>query len=368
MVSQLPPIYFYIPEGDFPPGMSEETDISWSEFAQVLKTTELGNSVYCWTLQTYLHLKAANFPCKLVGSLPETGIILAHRSSLPFHLKPQPNQLIISIKADHDCHPYAQLEIVQNPNDLKFVRAGHYIPLWVQPGIIQRNPTLGDRFLHIAYLGIEKNLAPELQDSNWQAQVRKLGLQWHLISDPQKWNDYSDLDAVLAVRRFQNQDDYSWKPATKLYNAWHGNVCAILGCESGFRSQRQTERDYLEVNSLEEILVALQQLRDNPLLRREMVENAQRRLVETMPGNILKQWQDFLIDVAVPTYERWHRSAWYRRHYLACRYLEIKENNLRPQAVYTRDQEIAESAFLETQDWGLIALMRSYRTIKRLLR
>jgi len=139
------PIYFYIPEKDWPSDMPNSANEPWEEF---------GRGIYCWTLQTYLHLNQNNYPCQLVNQLPQEGIVLAHRDSLPYELKPGNNMLLVCMKADRDPHPYAQVHIVQNPNECKFVRNSIYIPLWPQPGLIQRNSNRGHEVKNVAYMGL----------------------------------------------------------------------------------------------------------------------------------------------------------------------------------------------------------------------
>ncbi|HEY9747234.1 MAG TPA: hypothetical protein V6C63_00930, partial [Allocoleopsis sp.] len=67
MTKQLPPVYFYLPKADWTDDMPETADTYWVGFRR---------GVYCWTLQTYLRLQASGFPCQLVDTLPDEGIIL----------------------------------------------------------------------------------------------------------------------------------------------------------------------------------------------------------------------------------------------------------------------------------------------------
>jgi hypothetical protein len=84
------------------------------------------------------------------------------------------------------------------------------------------------------------------------------------------------------------------KTPHKLWNAWRAGVPAILGPEPGFRDYRQSELDYIEVNNAEEAFQALIRLRDNPNLRRAMVDNGFRRMNECSVEIIIGQWKDFI--------------------------------------------------------------------------
>ena len=313
-MTDLPPIYFYLPQKDWLDDMPEQPDVYWEQF---------GKGIYCWTLQTYLYLKADGFPCNLVGTIPDEGIVIAHRDSLPYELRPTPKVLMVCIKPDRNPHPYAQLQVVQNPQDAKKLKNSYYIPLWRQPGLIPRHPERGDRFENIGYFGISYNLAPELKAASWSKQLEELGLNWEIIPK-NRWYDYSNIDAVVAVRNFQKQN-YTQKPATKLYNAWHAGVPAILGKESAFQSERKSEFDYFEVSSVDDVITVLKHLKDSLQLCQKVRENSKVRAKDIEPQNVVRQWRNFLTDVAIVEYERWHGSSPFSKQlYLQSCYLSIK--------------------------------------------
>jgi hypothetical protein len=76
-----------------------------------------------------------------------------------------------------------------------------------------------------------------------------------------EWHDYSDTDVVLAIRELDRDNLWQGKPASKLYNAWHAGVPAILGYVSAFRSERETKLDYLQATSVREVILALKKLK-----------------------------------------------------------------------------------------------------------
>lgn len=331
MTNKLPPIYFYIPEKQWPVGKIPQHP---NEYWQWMSDwgSRYGRGKYDWTLQTYLHLKADNFPCELVDTIPESGIVIAHRDFLPDNLKPSPDLLFICIKADKDAHPYAQIHIVQNSDDEITKRpvsfwSSYYMPHWPQPGLIPRDSTRGSRFENAAFYGVRETLAPELQQPSWEQQLSDLGLHWEIINS-NRWHDYSQTDVIIAIRSFDG-DTYSSKPPSKLYNAWHAGIPAILGCDSAYRKERKSELDYIEVASVEETITALKNLRVDNNLRQAIVENGHLRAMERRPANITAQWSGFLTDIAIPSYYRWcHASNLYRKVFLIIRYTFLKVNNL----------------------------------------
>lgn len=318
-MTDLPPIYFYLPQEKWLDDMPEKPDIYWEEF---------GRGIYAWTLQTYLYLKADGFPCSLVGSIPNEGIVVGHRDSFPYKLRPTAKILMVCIKADRNPHPYAQLHVVQNPQEAKKSKDSYYITHWRQPGLIPRSSERGDRFENIGYFGITSNLAPELKSPFWSKQLEELGLNWEIIPR-NRWYDYSNIDAVVAVRNFQQQD-YIEKPATKLYNAWHAGIPAILGKESAFQVERKTEFDYFEVSSVEDAVNVLKRLRDNPQLCEKVRENGKIRGQEIEPQNVVRQWRSFLTNVALLKYIEWCRSSrLIKQLYLQGCYFSVKFNGFK---------------------------------------
>ena len=320
-INNLPPIYFYISNFNW---LSENMPESADKYYSNLVEHGICDGEYCWTLQTYLYLKKANFPCQLVGKMPEEGIVLVHRNTLPFNFKPSAKLLVICLKADKPARPYAQLHVVQNILETEKLKPSYYIPHWPQPGLIKRNPQRGDRFENVAFFGTGGNLSPELLTQSWRDRLEKIGLQW-LFKNRQQWNDFSDVDAVVAVRKFDEENSGKWKPPTKLYNSWHAGVPAILAPEPAYREQKKSELDYIEVNSIEEIITALIRLRDEPKLRDQTIANAKIRSQETTIEKLVEYWGNFLINIAVPAYQDWRNSSEFNRQiFLGSKYLNVK--------------------------------------------
>jgi hypothetical protein len=312
MINTLPRICFYLPQTDYPRnGIPATVDDHWQVF---------GQGIYNWTLQTYLRLKEAGFPCDLVDQFPSTGIVLAHRDSLPENLRPSAASLmVVCIKAERDPHPIARLHIIQNPQEVSLspywlkqsLRHSYYIPHWVQPGLIPRDPARGDRFETVAFFGNARNLAPELQTPEWREQLNSLGLRWYEV-ERDRWNDYSQIDVVLAIRSLDRLPHFT-KPATKLWTAWQAGIPAIVGTESALQAERRSELDFLQVTSLEDLLLALRRLRDDVQLRHDMVQNGLTRAQEHNVELMTARWTQFLTEVAVPAYYQWSQTPVWQR-------------------------------------------------------
>ena len=348
MSYSLPPIYFYIPSDQWPSSFPEDVEGYWQWQNATEGTYRSGK--YNWTLQTYLQLKSFGSPCLLTASMPAEGIVISHRNFLPFGLKPGPKLLLVCIQADRPRHPYAQIHIVQNPEDagrsfsilrdpFKQFSEKYYIPYWPQPEIKARDPKRGDRFENVGYFGLTYNLAAELREAVWQDQLKSLGLSWYIPSR-EKWDDYREVDVIVSVRSFSYQGAFLKKPPSKLVNAWHAGVPAILGYESAFRAQRKSNLDYIEVRSPDEVITALKRLKEDQALRQAMVENGYKRAQETNPSQIGKRWKSFLTDAASPYYAAWSTApSWKHQQFLLSRSIRIKVDKLKNRLSSTSEWE-----------------------------
>lgn len=309
----LPPIYFYIPDRYFPRELPASAEENWPGF---------GLGIYAWTLQTYLRLQDEGFPCQLVRQLPGSGIVLIHQNALRAHktpIKPGQNLLLICIKAEGRRHPYAQLHVVQNPVEAQMRNSHYFLPHWPQPGLIPRDPQRSDRFENIAFFGHVDQLAPELQAPSFARTLESMGLRWHPLTNcnawndysqvDNRWNDYSQVDAILAVRSFDPRRTYLNKPATKLYNAWLAGVPAVLGAESAYQTAGNKGKNYWEVNSLPELISALERLKHDLNFRQALVQNGKIAARAIAPTCILARWRNFLEQIAIPTYDRWNKMV-----------------------------------------------------------
>ncbi|NEP18560.1 MAG: hypothetical protein F6J97_16935 [Leptolyngbya sp. SIO4C1] len=335
MLKDWPPIAFYLPTALWPKDLPLPEDSAatahWRGF---------GLGIYAWTVQTALRLQRLGVPCQLTAALPEDGLVFFHSNAA--RVSPVPataTRLPICLKAESTPLATAPVHIVQNPGE---VGAHHYfIPHWPQPGLLPRDRSRADRFETVAFFGHSNSLAPELQTEHWQRQLAQLGLAWQpAISHNRwseaaalhdRWHDYRQVDAVIAVRSFDRQR-YPSKPATKLYNAWLAEVPAVLGVESAYRATGHSGVDYLEVASFDALIKALRQLKHSAQLRRTLVANGRRQVQRYQPEQIEQRWCQFIESVALPIYERWRtdpvwrhrqqiRARWHSYQTRACRRL-----------------------------------------------
>ncbi|ESA34026.1 hypothetical protein N836_18730 [Leptolyngbya sp. Heron Island J] len=312
-----PKIVFYLPQPFWPTTWPKHVNDNWPGFRL---------DIYAWTLQTYLRLKETGFACELSQHIPDEGIVLFHSNVLQgASLKPGPRQLFICLKSEAHPHVHAQLHVVQNPVEASHCRV--FMPHWPQSGLLPRDAERQDRFETVAFVGHPNSLDPEFQSPIWQERLVQLGLQWRPVcsgengaeSVDNRWHDYRDIDVIVAVRSFDPRmhwqtQNFCNKPATKLYNAWLAGVPAILGRDSAYWAERESSLDYLEVNSLSQVLEQLVRLRDNSNLRQAMVAHGYQRAQAYTPQAITQRWVDFLNRVAMPAYEYWCQQPELRKN------------------------------------------------------
>lgn len=311
------PVQFYIEKRLWPATLPGGPGDYWDWFCSADRSYEEWH-IYHWILRAFVELGARGMAVELVDRIPSEGIVIAHRFSLPDSLIPGKDLYLVCVLADKrqpgdpGAHPYAQQHIVQNPLEEKIVRGGSYIPYWPQPGLKPRDPGRGRLFENIGYFGSEAGL-----DLNVIHKItcglKEMGINFIIRGRAlrHEWHDYSKIDGVLAFRNF-NENKWSWKPATKLYNAWLAGVPAILSPESAFRGLRKTPFDYIEAGSVDEILEAAKILKNNTELRSKMIENAAARAQDFTPEKIASCWEYYIRGKVFKSYENWRRRRFAR--------------------------------------------------------
>jgi hypothetical protein len=289
---------------------------------------------------TMLGMRESGLETEFGSSLPQDRIVIAHPRCLPLR-KPLHawSNYLVCWQQDHMRCDYAHCHIVMNTTQLnifalskydRYLLPGprhhlHYIP---EPSLLPRSRQFSTNFKTVGYLGARKNLLPELQSDEWISLLKSYGLFFQILDEPGLRSNYETIDAILAVRPSGMQDQ---KSPHKLWNAWRAGVPAILGPEPGFRDYRQSELDYIEVNNAEEAFQALIRLRDDPDLRRAMVENGIRRMHECSVETIIGQWKDFIEGPLQEYANDWFYGPRLKRELFGmARSLRIELRSLRP--------------------------------------
>lgn len=276
----------------------------------------------------YLMLKGQGLDVRLSSEYPKQGILVIHRGNVQRFVW-NPDLFVVSGQWDYFRDDRAQVHLISNHfkatdrsldllDRLSFPGHQFYLPPITHPVIIPRNPALGTRFRNVAFIGDPKNLDEQFRTPSFRSKLEAMGLQFMINSDPHRMNDFSDIDAVIAIRKLGQL--VSNKPPTKLINAWRGGVPALLGCEIGFREARESEYDFIEVDSVDDVLNGLARLKNDSDFRERMLEQGRRRAVAFSSDEQQKLWGTFFKETVVPLYREWKASpAWKKRTFLTLR-------------------------------------------------
>jgi hypothetical protein len=265
------------------------------------------NNEDCWVVLTYVHLRRRGLPVRLQSGFVPDAICVA--STLDYGIRDRPDRsLVIGCRGDGPRSSLCDFQVVQNPLNV-WSRRDFLIPLWPQPDLQPRDPARGTLLRNVVYKGDLLNLHETFRAPEFQAALEKRGLHLVLHGKPEggqvNWGDYREADLLLAVRNLTSLDA-KVKPASKLLNAWHAGVPALLGPEPAFHWLRRSELDYIEVRTPEDALAAIDRLLAEPARYQAMVEQAARRSPEFNEDATANRWIE-LLRVAAHHLTRRHR-------------------------------------------------------------
>ena len=284
----------------------------------------------------YLMLKDQGMDVRISRGYPKEGILVHHKGNVRRFVW-HPDLFIVSGQWDYPRDDRAQVHLVSNQykttkaslgwlDRVSFQGLQCYVPPITHPVIIPRKPERGDRFEHVAFIGDPRNLDDEFMKDSFLEQLQDMGIKFRIIDDPHKMADFSDIDAVIAIRQIGRV--ISNKPSTKLINAWRGGVPSLLGTEIGFRESRENEYDYIEVDSVSDVVDGLARLKDDIGFRNRMIENGRQRAMRFSAEEQQKTWVRFFEETVIPAYNDWQRrGVLSKRVFLSVRWLRYAVRN-----------------------------------------
>lgn len=268
----------------------------------------------CWIIATYLQLKRRVDNVFLSAHAAPAQMCVV--SGLDMGIRSyRRDTFYIGARSDGPDPALCQLRVVQNELQAG-TGFGHWIPHWPQPALRARRAERGTTVKTVAFYGSQSNLDPRFRTQDFLTALQGLGVRLRIHgregADTVAWNDYGDVDVVLAARNL-TRDDALTKPASKLVNAWLAGVPALLGPEPVFRALRRSEFDYIEVRSAADALRALSRLKSEPALYEAMVRNGALRADAFSVDAIAERWIGYLAGPASIAYEKWKRTGPIRR-------------------------------------------------------
>lgn len=289
-MTAVPPVTFFLDVGD-------DELAAWRTLQPDREPQRLVLGEHFWIVLTWARLRDAGLSVRLDNRVPDDGVVLFYagdKRAVWSQLHAGSRALLAAVRSDRHPVGFADVEVVQNASSADGRRALH-VPHWPQPGLRPRDPARGSQLRVVLFPGTRQNLHPGFASPQWTAFVEQHGIEFrrHYAQAAPAWNDFSDVDAMLAIRPAA-MGLVVHKPAWKLFNAWLAGVPAILGPEAGYRELREGPLDYLEAADPEQAMHALQRLREEPGLYQAMVANGLARGAAYTTEATLARWTALL--------------------------------------------------------------------------
>lgn len=267
----------------------------------------------CWIIRTYYELRLRGAGVT-ISATPHSGSMnvldvhcLGRKQRLHLHF-------LVMARADGHPSKLANFVILQNDcvTDLGRVPTAS-IPHWAQPGIVRRLENRGETIKVLAFKGAPQNLDARFRSEGFKDALNALGVTLRTSSTIEgqqgtDWADYSDCDLILAARNLTEYDAAN-KPASKLVNAWFGEVPAMLGPEPAFLALKRSELDFFVVRTPDDVLLIIQRLKQEPELYTSVVANARQRRLDFTDDMIAQRWAEVLNGPATAAFDAWQRSS-----------------------------------------------------------
>lgn len=267
-------------------------------------STGVGHNIY----ELYVRLQAAGERVTLGPVQPEDGVVVAFAKSLrdlsAQHallrgLGNKPLMLIRSdigpgwhprFTADVEVMPYGQA--VTGPSQI-------WVPALPQRGMLRRSAERFGRIRTVGFKGNPENLPAFMRDPAWTLTLEAMGLQW-LADSPQQWggsdhnwHDFSEVDVAVCLRA-EDVGRQSWKPATKLINAWCAGAIPLVGPEPAYLELVTPQRDAFVVENESDVVGALERLQTEPALVQATEAAIETRAKAFAPEAVLEKWRTVL--------------------------------------------------------------------------
>lgn len=276
-------------------------------------------------VQSYVNLRRRGLDVHLVDRFVPNEINVASGPDVAISNRPE-ESFFVAIRGDGFRPALADVVVAHNtdvmrPGDL-------WLPIWIQTGLIPRDPARSTRLEVLEYKGDVANLHDWFKSDSFLEELAGRGIKLRMhgmdLTPANQWNDYSSADAVLAARDIPVADA-AVKPGLKLVNAWAAGVPALLGPESGYRQLRKSPLDYFEVITPESVLAALDLLLERPSLYQEMIDHGLCRAEAYSDDQTALRWRTLLAGPVHDRFEQWStETSALRRTRFAARCVQQK--------------------------------------------
>ncbi|UOA20512.1 hypothetical protein DSM14862_03757 (plasmid) [Sulfitobacter indolifex] len=273
----------------------------------------------CWINRTYYELRLAGYDVTVGPALDPAVVNVAGVRDFGRRQRDISSFVVIPRL---DAHQPRLANFVIHQNGLLPSQPNNaHVPHWPQPNLIPRDPSRGHRVERLVFKGHIFNMHESFRSEDFKDKLGRIGMHLELDTvdtttdcraKQQNWGNYRNADAVLAVRNLTVADAHH-KPASKLVNAWWAEVPALLGPEPAFKELRQSDLDYMEVRTPEDVLRTLSVLKGDPALYFGMVENGKARRGEFSSAAILKSWIALFEGPIAEAFELWRKTPYHAK-------------------------------------------------------
>ena len=240
---------------------------------------------WVWSYRTFLELRKRGLPVSLTTQ-PRRGVVTighvktgrACCTSLPLDVP------IVACEADRRRLKRYCINIVQSPTG-----RGAYVPHWPEPWIKPR-AIAEPRIKRVGYFGETKGEAQIHEQLSLKLQA--IGVEYQ-VRDRNRWRDYSDIDAVIALR-------YNWKvrgaykPPSKLYNAILGRVPLIATPEPAYVDFDPEQSMWRAACNVSEAASIVEQFNSDPAQYEEVLRRMRQIDADDLSDNISKKYKDVI--------------------------------------------------------------------------
>lgn len=304
--SATTPLYFLVPpccKNSLKDTTLDQLDRDWRHFTS--------DGEHAWVCQSYVILRNFGFNVRL-GRPPKGGLLFAHYTRL-HAMSWLGDAYVVCLRADYPRSPLANFHIVQNPRQEASDAA--YVCHWPMPGLIPRSRgRIGVRTVGI--MGIPWGHAGRI--NLWKDAIESRGLALRVLMTNDQYNDFSDVDLLLAVRTFDDRP-HDTKPPWKLLAAWAAGVPLVAGCDTAYQHIAEPGKHYLMATSFDSALAAIDNLCNNAKLYDAIVLAGSMKLAEFTRTKVAKRWEYVVETQLLPRYRNWRSSAIERAAWFAKR-------------------------------------------------
>lgn len=267
-------------------------------------STGIGHNLY----ELYVRLRAAGEAVTLGPEQPRNGVVVAFAKSLrPLSaqhalLRGLGSKPLVLIRSDVDPNWHARftpdVEVMPYASAVT-IPSQTWLPALPQRGLVPRAAERFGRVRIVGFKGSRANLPEFMRSPGWTRNLEAMGLRW-LADSPrrwdgsdQTWHDFSEVDVAVCLRA-EAVGRRSWKPATKLINAWCAGAIPLVGPEPSYLDLVNPDGDAFLVQTESDVVAALRRLVAEPDLVRSTEAAIQRRAKEFAPEAVLDQWRALL--------------------------------------------------------------------------